>query len=94
MLQAAGEKAEADKGYRGEPAVTRIPTDWINQAEKKAKTNARARHEMINKDLKQFGCLKQVFRHDLRKHQAIFDSVATVTQLKYDYGNRPWQIRY
>ena len=94
MLSAAGEKAEADKGYRGEPSVTRVPTDWINVSEKRAKQNARARHEMVNKDLKQFGCLKQVYRHDLKKHKGIFDAVTTITQLKYEHGNRPWQIQY
>lgn len=41
----------------------------------------RARHETINKRLKQFAVLKHVFRHNLEKHMICFHAVCQLTSL-------------
>jgi hypothetical protein len=81
-----GEMVEADRGYRGQPNKVRIPVDCRDENERKKKNRARARHETVNKRFKQFGILKQKFRHNLRKHQQIFRSVVVLTQLAIESG--------
>jgi DDE superfamily endonuclease len=51
------ERVEADKGYRGEPLYVSCPHDFSSDAKKDAKAKARARHETINRRLKQWSCL-------------------------------------
>jgi hypothetical protein len=87
------EMVEADKGYRGEEAV-RTSDDVVSRADHKAKYRARARHETVNRRFKQWGCLKQVFRHDRCKHKDVFVAVAVITQLAFDNGEGPFQCRY
>ena len=54
----------------------------------------RRRHETINKRFKQFGVLKQVYRHDLRDHGDVFRSVAVITQLAIDNGEPLFAVEY
>ena len=54
-------------------------------------------HETVNKRMKQFGCLKQVFRHadDLAyKHASAFRAVAVITQLSIDDGEPLFSVKY
>ena len=78
-LERAGEKAEADKGYRGELRTLRHPGVYISLADRKAKKSSRTRHETLNRRIKQFRCLQQKYRHDLKKHSMIFRAVAIIT---------------
>jgi hypothetical protein len=64
-LEEAGEKAEADMGYRGELATIRHPRVYVSKSDRKAKAISRARHETINRCMKQFGCLSQTYRHNI-----------------------------
>jgi hypothetical protein len=89
-----GEMVEADRGYRGELSKVRTPNDYVSQTDKKAKKRARARHETVNKRLKQFTCLKQRFRHDLQKHRLVFAAAAVCTQLSIENGELPFQCAY
>ena len=90
-----GERVETDKGYRGEnPAHTRIPD--LNDTDEVAAMRSRVglRHETINKRFKQFNCLKNVWKHDLRFHSASFRAVAVVTQLLLDDGEVVFEVHY
>jgi DDE superfamily endonuclease len=89
-----GEMVEADKGYRGEPSCVRTPTDWVSYVDRKAKSRARSRHETVNRRLKQWGCLRQTFRHDRRVHKVCFAAVAVCTQLCFDRGEGPFHCFY
>ncbi|CAB9508315.1 expressed unknown protein [Seminavis robusta] len=80
------EMVEADRGYTGLPFDVRTPDDYMNEADKIAKSHARARHEIINRRLKQWGCLGQKFRHDLGFHQTCFRAVVMMTQLAIIHG--------
>jgi hypothetical protein len=91
---APGEMVEADKGYRGERHKIRTADNYLSRTDRKAKKKARARHETVNKRLKQWGCLKQIFRHDPRKHKLVFKAVAVCTQLCFEHGETPFQVSY
>ena len=90
----ANEKVEADMGYQGMPTKVRHPRVYISLADKKAKGRARARHESINGRIKNFHCIGETFRHNIKKHKTVFLAAATVTQLCFDCGETPFQIKY
>ena len=94
LLLDAGEMAEADKGYRGEPNCIRLPGDYVSLSDKRAKDNARGRHETVNRRLKTFGCLQQRFRHAKKKHKYCFAAVAVCVQLAFENGELPFQVTY
>ncbi|CAB9518774.1 hypothetical protein SEMRO_962_G225190.1 [Seminavis robusta] len=75
------EMVEADGGYAGLPFDVRTPNDSLNDDDKRAKGQVRARHEAINRRLKQWGVLGQKFRHELGFHKTCFRAVVMMTQL-------------
>jgi hypothetical protein len=91
---APGEMVEADNGYRGEPNHARTADGFVSQADDRAKWTARNRHETVNRRLKQWGCLKQVWRHNRRLHKTVFAAVVVITQLAFENGEPPFQVRY
>lgn len=89
-----GEKVEADDGYKGEPNYIRRPMNAVSESDKRAKQNARARHETINSQIKGFKCLSTSFRHALSKHAFFFSAVVVCVQVSIMLGEKPWQVRY
>lgn len=90
MLLAAGERAEADDGYRGEPLCIDLPQEGCfrrGRAQQKLKQRVRSRHETVNARFKNFGCLEQRFRHNIRQHKDCFQAIAVATQLTIRYGD-------
>ena len=87
-----GERAEADKGYRGEPHHISVPDDCHNYKQRNLKSVIRSRHETVNKRIKQFGCLSQRYRHSLQKHQNLFKAVIVLTQLSIENGEPLFEI--
>jgi len=67
---------EADKGYRGEGQNVNTPVEGSH-----IQARVWARHETLNKHLKQWSCLSRVFRHEVERHQVVFGAVAGITQL-------------
>jgi len=74
----AGERCEADLGYRGDFAIN-DPREYRTVEECKMKENIGARHETVNRRFKQFNCLRN-FRHRIDLHGYCFDAVAVITQ--------------
>ena len=87
-----GEMVEADKGYRGEYYHVRTPVDYEDDEEKRAKEKIRSRQETVNRRFKQFGALKQVFRHPIGVHRVVFESIVVLTQVGIDNGDKLFQI--
>jgi len=83
-----GEKVEADRGYQGEPRCI-TPQEGNDRAK-----TVRARHETANKRLKQWGCLKELFRHDIRLHSTAFRAVAVITQIAIEHGEPLFVVEY
>ena len=92
-MLAPGELVVADKGYRGDKSV-RIPSACVSHTDHHAMNKALARHETINRRLKQFGVLGKRFRHELRLHHVCFEAVAVATQLGFNRGDRPYRVTY
>ena len=89
-----GEMVEADRGYGGEPAKVKTPVDYIHHRERRRKCRARARQETVNRRFKQFAILSERYRHDLRTHKIVFETIAVLTQMDIDNGNRLFLVRY
>ena len=94
------EIVEVDGGYVG-TMKGRMPTQGIDSKERKQKSIARGRHEIVNGRLKQFSVLTTHFRHMgknteemMQKHKLCFDAVTVVTQLKFDAGMKTFDVEY
>ena len=74
---------EADDGYVEEFPRKVKCTYGLTQTEntKCMQTLVHCWHKYINKQLKQFGALKQVFRHDIGLYDKVIQSIAAITQL-------------
>ena len=51
-----------------------------------------ARHETVNRRVKQWNILNTRFRHDISHHRNCFYAVANITQMMFDYGVKLYQI--
>ena len=90
-----GERVEADDGYRGEhPRHCKIPDPLDTVSAAIMRQRVMQRHETVNKRFKNFGCLKQVFRHNLIFHSSCFRAVAVVTQMAFNNGEPVFQVDY
>ncbi|KAL3924013.1 MAG: hypothetical protein SGARI_006112 [Bacillariaceae sp.] len=90
-MLAKGEMIETDAGYgyhgAGTCGFVRSRDDFFSKAEKREKSELRARHETVNHRFKTWGILKQQFRNDRKKHQFVFYAIAVLTQLQIQNGN-------
>ena len=88
----AGERTEADDGYRGEALCVDLPKEGCfvgGQLQQLLKQRIRSRHETVNARFKNFGCLEQRFRHKLNRHKICFDAILVITQLALTKGEEP-----
>ena len=92
----AGEQVIADQGYRGEPLFARIPDEQLDTPEETHfNQRARSRQENVNRFFKNWKCLSQTFRHDIKKHCVVFWSVAILTQISFDMNeNLNYQVEF
>jgi hypothetical protein len=92
-----GERVEADDGYRGEaPRHVKCPKSMGAHAiTESMQALVRRRHETVNKRLKQWGILKQVYRGELHTHGLAFRVCAVVThQLAIENGEPLFSVDY
>ena len=84
------ERVEADDGYVGEqPAKCKTPGGFASHSDNVAgelRNRIRSRHETVNARLNYFGALKQLYRHSLLDHGAVFRAVAILCQLSFENG--------
>ena len=82
------EKVVADRGYN-DPFYFDVPNgdegDW-------QKKRILARHETVNRRIKQFCCLNQRFRHVLHLHPCFFHAVLNLTQLMIENGEPLYSV--
>lgn len=91
-----GERVEADDGYIGEaPAKVKCPRSFTNkQSTEKMQARARNRQETVNARFKTWQILRQIFRHNIIKHGEVFATIAIITQLSIDHGEKLFQVIY
>ena len=82
----SNEKIVADKGYFGEPDKIVTPHDSAPAGFNRAHKLIMARHEGINKSLKDFRCLGGVWKHGWKAHVKMIYAVVNLTQLKLEHG--------
>lgn len=74
----------ADAGYRGcDGAIT--PTGYNTNRDRQCSV-FRARHETINRKLKEFGCIAQRSRHTPDQHGVMFQAVVNLVNMKLKYS--------
>jgi hypothetical protein len=90
------ERVEADDGYIGEaPLKVRCPKCITTPLERKEMMAVvRMRHETVNRRMKQWRCLKDVFRHGLDFHETCFTFCAVMTQIAISNGEPLFQVDY
>ena len=81
----------ADLGYRGDE-TTLTPQDGIEPQVLDIMQRVRHRHEGINGMLKTFRILRDIFRHDLKKHENCFKAVAIMVQVKLLRGEGSYPV--
>jgi len=87
------EKVEADGIYRGVEGA-RSKGDFVSKSDKTAKGKARGRHETVNGRIKNWACLRNVWRHPIEKHKFAFAAIVVITQIAFDIGEAPNQCGY
>jgi len=87
-----GVKVEADSGYRGQSDKVRTPGMIASLVDQKVKGNARAHQETVNKRFKQWGCLGQVYHHEVDNYHCLFTAVAVCTQIFLENGEPLYQV--
>lgn len=80
-----GKRIIADSGYRGEPVKITTPSMNDSAEVKEYKNRARARHETLNKRIKDFGMIRLVYRHDHTNHGISFEAVCVLVQNDFAY---------
>lgn len=91
------ERVEADAGYASlDPEYTKTPEGVSSSKEAEdMKNRVRARHETVNKRMKQWAILRKVFHNnDLTKHSFVLRAVAVITQLSFENGEPLFQVDY
>ena len=82
-----GEKAVADGGYRDDRYFQKKNDDERNK-------RVLARHETVNRRIKQFCCMTNTFRHALHLHPTFFHAVLHLTQLMIENGESLYSVDY
>jgi len=87
----AGEKVIADNGYGTSGVYTIIPKNIENPSVKHVHGMIRARHEIVNRRLKQWQVLGGGrYRAALHKHKKYFGAVAVITQVVLEHQSLPF----
>ncbi len=90
-----GEQVELDKGYCRHPDKIKCPDNAANPRENLAmQMGVRSWHETLNGQLKNWGILAQVYRHDISKHGDVFHACTVVTQLMLENCEPLFSVEY
>ena len=81
---------ECDDGYAGEDPLKCLIPKFCNLFDdddmQEARYRARSRQETVNKRFKQFGCLRNKFRHEISNHIHCFNAIVVITQMNMEHG--------
>ncbi len=91
----AGERCDADDGYRGSnPLYVKCPgVIEANPDKAGMEQRVRNRQETVNKRFKNWAILSNTFRHKLLEHQTVFGAFVVLTQLSFT-ENPLFQVDY
>ena len=83
----------ADGGYRDGGQFSITPSGVHDYGERQRQV-VHAKHETINRKLKQWAILNNKYRHDLQRHGKVFHAVANIVQLGLETDRPVFQIEY
>ena len=90
-----GKRVEADEGYHGHAGKIKCPGNDVNLAENwTMKGRVRARHEMLNWHLKNWGILYQAFCHHITMYRNVFWVCVMLTQLTVKNSEPLFVVEY
>ncbi len=90
-----GKCIEADKGYLGAANEIKCPNNSCNPVKNKGMQSCtQSHHETINRQLKMWGILKEVYRHDIKWHGKVFQVIAIIMQLAIKNNSPLFQVKY
>jgi len=81
-----GKKVLGDSALKGSEKASYFMLGSSTNA-KKFKARAQARHETLYKRFKDFGILRQRFRHGFHQHKLVLDAVAVIVQYDMENGH-------
>jgi hypothetical protein len=88
-------RVKADNGYRGHADKVKCPKNDVNPAKSlKMQGHVRVHHKTLNRRLKNWGILSQVFCHDIWHHGDVFRACAVITQLTIMHGELLFAVEY
>ena len=82
-----GKLVIADRVYRKLANKVSISRSQDTEAVRRLKGRAKARQESFNSRIKNFGCLRQNFRHKTDKHKTCFEAVCVICQYQLENGS-------
>ena len=90
------ERVEADDGYIGEaPRHVKCPMSFTHNKNNEAmQSRVRRRQETVNKRFKDWGILRQIYRHHPTNHGDVFRAIAILTQMAINRGEPLFQVVY
>lgn len=80
-----------DRGYKGEDQVL-LPNSLDEEAIKKFKKRASARHESFNSKIKKFSILSECYRHPIDLHPVVFEAICVLTQYTMEIESPLFEI--
>jgi hypothetical protein len=88
------EQVEADDGYAaGDPEFVKTRTGVFHpEGVYSVRNCVCARHETVNKQMKQFGALSSTFQHNPCKHNLVFEAIVVLTQTAIELGEPLFKI--
>ena len=89
---AARRRVECDTGYCGELCNNKILDVLDPEEVSQIQSNLGQWHETINKQLKQFKCLKSVWKHSMEHYFNVTRAVIIITQLGIDNNEELFEI--
>ena len=93
---AEAERVEADDEYIGEaPMHVKCPKSITNPEETLfMQQRVHNRQETVNKRFKDWGILRQLFRHEISDHGEYFRAIVVLTQLAINAGEKLFSTGY
>ena len=81
-----GERVIGDKIYTDNDRFIHLPRDGEHEFSRTIRILL-ARHETVNKRIKDFKCMRELWRHGWEKHIIAFNAVTNLVQLQIENGN-------
>jgi hypothetical protein len=88
-----GEYYLADGGYRDGNQYSVTPTG-LHLFDDRQKAVVHAHHETLNKRYKDWGALRQLYRHDGVSHSKVFCAIANIVQVPIMNGEPLFEVEY